>query len=122
MGIKLRSLTANNAGSNQTLKMAQDSKDALLDFGINTKDDLFTQALFVRELEQILKPEASTGLAGTIDEVARTGIQQGMNLAVQQAAQNRVMQGIQRMRGINPDAALKSADEYLKSLLRELEK
>lgn len=74
-------------------------------------DDLLTQVLFFDELNTVFKPAARASFQGDINKVGQRMLRSG---PTKEGLIDTAMEGVQALRGINDDGAIRAMEELLK--------
>lgn len=112
VGTLMRRLMSNAQSRVRLLDSIQDIESVAVKYGGKFDDDLITQALFVDELDAVFRPVARTSFQGQIDQA----IQQSARAvrSTEEVTLSAAGRFVERVRGINEEAAFKSIKELLK--------
>jgi hypothetical protein len=111
LGTASRKLMSNYQSRVALMDSLDNMERVITKYGGNFDDDLLTQVLFFDELNTVFKPAARTSLQGEMGKVGQRVLRSGLTRETRAEA---AMEGIQALRGINDDGAIRAMEDLLK--------
>lgn len=109
-----------NVQSRERLLDAMDSINGVAKkHGVKVDGDLITQAMFLDELDRIFGAAAKTSLQGEMDKALARNAARG---SLKDAAVDAAVDGVDKLRGVNQDAAIESIRKLLREELKRRRK
>jgi len=115
VGTSLRRLLSNTQSRANMVSAIDEIEKVAKKTGGKFEDDITTQVLFADELDRMFGAAARTSFKGQIEQAVRTGAEVAQDQGITERAVGAAGEALERARGINEDAAIKSIEELLKT-------
>jgi len=115
VGTSLRRLLSNTQSRANMVSAIDEIEKVAKKTGGKFEDNITTQVLFADELDRMFGAAARTSFKGQIEQAVRTGAEVAQGQGITERAVGAAGEALERARGINEDAAIKSIEELLKT-------
>jgi hypothetical protein len=119
LGTAARKLTSNYASRINMIDAIGKANDVATKYGAKFNDDIVNQVIFANELDRMFGAAADTSLKGQMEQAAKTGLAAAKEAVrggggLTERAINLAATGLERMRGINEENAIKAMEKILR--------
>ena len=119
LGTAARRLTSNAASRANMRSALENATNVATQYGAKFNDDIANQLIFANELDRMFGSPADTSLKGQMQQAAKSGLTAAKEAArggggLTERGINLAAAGIERMRGINEENAIKAIEQILR--------
>lgn len=113
LGTALRKITSNYATRVNLMDALDQTDQVAKKYGMQIDDDIINQTIFANEIDRMFGAVADTSLKGQVAQAAETGLDFARKSNTERAL-SLVQAGIEKVKGVNEENALKRMEELLK--------
>lgn len=113
LGTALRKITSNYATRVKLMDALDQVDQVAKKYGMQIDDDIINQAIFANEIDRMFGAVADTSLKGQVAQAAETGLDFARKSNTERAF-SLIQAGIEKVRGVNEENAIKSMEELLR--------